>query len=720
MQLIKLCFVFLYLYIAKTSYSQSLGDYRSINQDSTEWTDASAWQIYTDSGWKTADSYPFKNNCPKRIFVESKITCNIEINCNTSTIHISTNNTLYLINKDLTLKSIVVNGNLFNNSSVGERTFESLKVENGFIYNNNPCEYKTDTLMLKNANIDGDFPSDFICKNHFEANGTNVFGSISLQTNKTAIIKDNLIINKIGGNKNFSGTTILKDLTWINNAGETFDFDTTYINNCNFHNYNEAKFKFNKNVFCSNVNIERQDEDYAPKITCRDTIFILENSETNIECANLEANSIIIDGILDFTGKLGKKNCNNILINDSGTFNNSGNEDLTVRKSFVNNGTCNLGKGKYLLSGTIKGNPLTFYKIVIKDSLSIFNSCTIKTSLEFSNQSVCYLNSPSFIFTLWKNESIILNDYNSGFVLNNNKIEILQVDSSEILKMPIFIDKKYTQIELTNKDKTSNFTFYSPVNYINQSNILENSKLPENKFCNLTFNIETDCKNANIKIYWHKDFEQENFNPNQAAIFHHNSICWESTSLSSKATEIENNISYVESTIDAFNPLSVGSYNIALYNKKIELSLNNNTLKWNNTLSNNSHKIYSSNDGYNFIFIDSVLPQTQSDFLFYNLNSSEKYFKVVQKTEESNVVSNTNKLKDSFIIYPNPASSQITITNENNSIKNILVFSKNSQKIDLEKTSNNTYSINELKSGMYFMKITTKQGNVITKRFVKK
>ena len=77
----------------------------------------------------------------------------------------------------------------------------------------------------------------------------------------------------------------------------------------------------------------------------------------------------------------------------------------------------------------------------------------------------------------------------------------------------------------------------------------------------------------------------------------------------------------------------------------------------------------------------------------------------------------TNKI----VLYPNPASEQLTISNiDLNTIKDISIVSMHGKVIKKVKLTNETISITNLSEGIYILAIETTDGKKYTERFVKK
>ena len=76
---------------------------------------------------------------------------------------------------------------------------------------------------------------------------------------------------------------------------------------------------------------------------------------------------------------------------------------------------------------------------------------------------------------------------------------------------------------------------------------------------------------------------------------------------------------------------------------------------------------------------------------------------------------------DNIIVYPNPASEQLTLSNiDLNTIKDISIVSMHGKVIKKVKLTNETISITNLSEGIYILAIETTDGKKYTERFVKK
>ncbi|MFT4806351.1 MAG: hypothetical protein ACI9YE_003585, partial [Psychroserpens sp.] len=81
-------------------------------------------------------------------------------------------------------------------------------------------------------------------------------------------------------------------------------------------------------------------------------------------------------------------------------------------------------------------------------------------------------------------------------------------------------------------------------------------------------------------------------------------------------------------------------------------------------------------------------------------------------------------LENSTKVYPNPAFSSLTIQLADATIKSVAIYNTLGQAIKVVnmKTANRQADLNveNLAKGLYFLKISTNNGNFLTKRFVKK
>ena len=79
---------------------------------------------------------------------------------------------------------------------------------------------------------------------------------------------------------------------------------------------------------------------------------------------------------------------------------------------------------------------------------------------------------------------------------------------------------------------------------------------------------------------------------------------------------------------------------------------------------------------------------------------------------------NDNKLPK-VTIYPNPTSGQLFISSENNQIKSVSIFSVLGKKVkEIVASSITSIDVSNLSKGIYFIKISSSEGNVV-KKFIK-
>ncbi|MCF6279054.1 MAG: T9SS type A sorting domain-containing protein [Flavobacteriaceae bacterium] len=80
---------------------------------------------------------------------------------------------------------------------------------------------------------------------------------------------------------------------------------------------------------------------------------------------------------------------------------------------------------------------------------------------------------------------------------------------------------------------------------------------------------------------------------------------------------------------------------------------------------------------------------------------------------------NIDEVEESEInIYPNPATNTFTINLKNETLKKVIVYNQLGQQI--KKATTNEVNISNLSNGIYFVRITSQSGNVITKKLIKK
>ena len=84
-------------------------------------------------------------------------------------------------------------------------------------------------------------------------------------------------------------------------------------------------------------------------------------------------------------------------------------------------------------------------------------------------------------------------------------------------------------------------------------------------------------------------------------------------------------------------------------------------------------------------------------------------------------IDNNTKVETDYNIFPNPAINNITITNTNN-VKNVDIYSITGSIVySTTNRSTNMLNINvhNFNSGYYFIRLTTKSGDIVTKKFIK-
>lgn len=79
---------------------------------------------------------------------------------------------------------------------------------------------------------------------------------------------------------------------------------------------------------------------------------------------------------------------------------------------------------------------------------------------------------------------------------------------------------------------------------------------------------------------------------------------------------------------------------------------------------------------------------------------------------------NEQKIQNSLSIYPNPASSLITIDNTELTIESISIIDVTGKTIKSIVPTNNTFDVSNLVNGIYFLQVQTKEG-LISKKFIK-
>ncbi|MCL2436394.1 MAG: T9SS type A sorting domain-containing protein, partial [Lentimicrobiaceae bacterium] len=78
-----------------------------------------------------------------------------------------------------------------------------------------------------------------------------------------------------------------------------------------------------------------------------------------------------------------------------------------------------------------------------------------------------------------------------------------------------------------------------------------------------------------------------------------------------------------------------------------------------------------------------------------------------------------DSLYENITIYPNPTTGELEIRNYESEIKSIEVFDVYGRKVSshhlIPSSSNHLINISHLTSGIYFVKVTTEQGEVVKK-----
>ncbi len=98
---------------------------------------------------------------------------------------------------------------------------------------------------------------------------------------------------------------------------------------------------------------------------------------------------------------------------------------------------------------------------------------------------------------------------------------------------------------------------------------------------------------------------------------------------------------------------------------------------------------------------------------FRHYNVTDMYYMLLDKVEiyESNNI-NVNDIKSNIFVYPNPATTTLTVANEN--ALSIEIFNLNGQKV-AEYNNTNTANVADLAQGTYMVKVVT-NNNVITQK----
>ena len=79
-----------------------------------------------------------------------------------------------------------------------------------------------------------------------------------------------------------------------------------------------------------------------------------------------------------------------------------------------------------------------------------------------------------------------------------------------------------------------------------------------------------------------------------------------------------------------------------------------------------------------------------------------------------------NKKIENIVVYPNPFTSSLTISNESiNKIKAINVFNQLGEQVSIKQNDTNTINTNNLKSGIYFIQVLFEDNSVISQKIIK-
>jgi subtilisin-like proprotein convertase family protein len=169
-------------------------------------------------------------------------------------------------------------------------------------------------------------------------------------------------------------------------------------------------------------------------------------------------------------------------------------------------------------------------------------------------------------------------------------------------------------------------------------------------------------------------------------------------------------------------PLSMANINLTASNFK-----NSNYLQWNvaNTQNlKNNFIVFKSTDAINYTAIATVPIDNNENFYFDKQANATCYYKIVAtdingSTIESNIASiKNNSYSNMPIIYPNPATNILNITDASASLFSIT--NTNGTKVYSGQVIDGTINISSLMPNNYLVKIITEDGNTYTVQFVKK
>jgi len=90
---------------------------------------------------------------------------------------------------------------------------------------------------------------------------------------------------------------------------------------------------------------------------------------------------------------------------------------------------------------------------------------------------------------------------------------------------------------------------------------------------------------------------------------------------------------------------------------------------------------------------------------------------------EKKVVNNTTlnvsnfEIENNTIIYPNPATDMVSIDLKDDVLKSVAIYNELGQQV--KKVTTNKVNISNLSNGIYFVKITSQNGEAVTKKIIK-
>ncbi|MEL6812193.1 MAG: T9SS type A sorting domain-containing protein [Bacteroidota bacterium] len=73
-----------------------------------------------------------------------------------------------------------------------------------------------------------------------------------------------------------------------------------------------------------------------------------------------------------------------------------------------------------------------------------------------------------------------------------------------------------------------------------------------------------------------------------------------------------------------------------------------------------------------------------------------------------------------FAIYPNPASNEINIAETSSEITTIRIYTVQGKRIRSLQSPSQSVDIADLRSGIYFLEVTTSEGNKQIQKFIKR